>query len=103
MDIAFTEQAYKEVYAKHVGNLKQFHVRSEDHGILPAILKKLDENGWYVTRNWLATLLTVACRLHAKVALDVKDHRTENLCNDAIDAAIQEFKECNGDQGKKDM
>ena len=41
-----------------------------------------------MTCNWLATLLTVACRLHVKVALDVEDRQAENLCNDAIDAAI---------------
>ena len=59
MDITFTEQAYKEVYTKHVGNLKQFHARSEAHRILSVMLKKLDENGQYVTCNWVTTLMTV--------------------------------------------
>ena len=36
----------------------------------------------------VATLLTIACSLHAKVALDVEEHQPETLCNDAIDAAI---------------
>ena len=67
------------------------------------MLKKLDENGRYVTHNWVATLLTVTRRLHVKVALDVEDRLAENLCNDAIDVAIREFEECNGDQGEEDM
>ena len=102
MDVSFTEQAYKEVYTKHIGNLKQFHARSEAHGILPAMLKKLDENGWYVSHSCLATLLTT-CSLHAKVAMDVADHLVEDLGNDAIDVAIQEFEEYNGHQSEEDM
>jgi len=88
MDISFTEQAYKDVYTKHVNNLKQFHARSEAHGILPSMLKKIDENGWYVSHSGVATLLTNTCSLHAKVAMDVEDCLADDLGNDAIDAAI---------------
>ena len=88
MDIAFMEQAYKDVYTKHVANLTQFHARSEAHGILPVMLKRLDKNGWCVSHISVATLLTIACSLHAKVALNIEEHQPETLCNDAIDTAI---------------
>ena len=97
------EQAYKDIYTKHVNNLKQFHARSEAHGILPSMLKKIDKNGWYVSHSCAATLLTHACSLHVKVAMDVEDCLADDLGNDAIDAAIQEFEEGNGHQSEDDM
>ena len=66
------------------------------------MLKKLDENGQYVSHSCLATLLTM-CSLHAKVAMDIADHLVEDLGNDAIDVAIWEFEEYNGHQSEEDM
>jgi len=37
------------------------------------------------------------------VALDAEEHLPETLCNDAIDVAIQEFEEYNGNQSEGDM
>ena len=85
MDVPFTEQAYKDIYTKHVSNLTQFHMRSEAHGILPMMLKKFDKNGRCVSQNCVATWLTLTCSLHVKVALDAEEHLPETLCNDAID------------------
>jgi len=67
------------------------------------MLKKIDENGRYVSHSCAATLLTRACSLHAKVAMDVEDRLADDLGNDAIDAAIQEFEEGNGHQSEDDM
>ena len=52
------------------------------------MLKKIDENGWYVSHSGVATLLTRTCSLHAKVAMDVEDRLVDDLGNDAIDEAI---------------
>ena len=67
------------------------------------MLKKIDENGRYVSHSGVATLLTRTCSLHAKVAMDVEDCLANDLGNDAIDAAIREFEEGNGHQSEDDV
>ncbi|KAG1791059.1 uncharacterized protein HD556DRAFT_1241177, partial [Suillus plorans] len=44
-DISFSGGEYKEVYDKHVANLKKFDARTKEHGILNAILKEINNTG----------------------------------------------------------
>ncbi|KAG1831693.1 hypothetical protein DFJ58DRAFT_736544 [Suillus subalutaceus] len=43
--ISFSGGDYREVYDKHLVNLKKFDTRTKDHGILDGILTELNNNG----------------------------------------------------------
>ncbi|KAG2739269.1 hypothetical protein P692DRAFT_20701713, partial [Suillus brevipes Sb2] len=76
IDISFLYGEYKEAYDKHLANLKKFHVRTKDHGILDGILKEINNNG----------------RIHAKVdAADVGER--DCLLDDEIHNAIHEYQQ----------
>ncbi|KAG1887206.1 hypothetical protein F4604DRAFT_1570919, partial [Suillus subluteus] len=45
VDISFSSSDYKEIYNKHLANLKKFHTRTKDHGILDGILTEINNNG----------------------------------------------------------
>ncbi|KAG1836134.1 hypothetical protein F4604DRAFT_1603108 [Suillus subluteus] len=47
VDISFSSGDYREVYDKHLANLKKFDTRTKDHGILAGILTELNNNGRY--------------------------------------------------------
>ncbi|KAG2135269.1 hypothetical protein DEU56DRAFT_949198 [Suillus clintonianus] len=79
IDISFSCGEYKEAYDKHLANLKKFHVRTKDHGILDGILKEINDNG----------------RIHAKVdPADVGD--ADCLSDDEIHNAIREYQQGSG-------
>ncbi|KIK33404.1 hypothetical protein CY34DRAFT_99662, partial [Suillus luteus UH-Slu-Lm8-n1] len=44
IDIAFSEDEYKETYDKHIANLKKFATLTKEHGILDTIQKDLTNN-----------------------------------------------------------
>ncbi|KAG2748064.1 hypothetical protein P692DRAFT_20649291, partial [Suillus brevipes Sb2] len=75
IDISFSGDEYKEVYAKHLANLNKFNLRTKDHGILDAIQKEINDVG----------------RIHAKAEpIDVADD--DCLSDDEIQNAIEEFQ-----------
>ncbi|KAG1785299.1 uncharacterized protein HD556DRAFT_1450807 [Suillus plorans] len=67
---------YREAYDRHLANLKKFHARMKDHGILNSILTELNNNG----------------RLHAKVdPINVGDE--DCLSDDEIYNAVCEYQQ----------
>ncbi|KAG1850656.1 hypothetical protein F4604DRAFT_1687054 [Suillus subluteus] len=75
----FSSGDYREVYDKHLTNLKKFDTRTKDHGILDGILMELNNNG----------------RLHAKVdPIDVRDG--DCLSDNEINKAIREYQQGGG-------
>ncbi|KAG1789921.1 WD40-repeat-containing domain protein [Suillus plorans] len=74
VDISFSGDEYKEVYAKHLANLNKFNSRTKDHGILDTIQKEINDVG-----------------RHAKAEpIDVADD--DCLSDDDIQHAIEEFQ-----------
>ncbi|KAG1720028.1 uncharacterized protein EDB91DRAFT_1065099, partial [Suillus paluster] len=45
VDISFSSGEYREAYDRHLANLKKFHARTKDHGILNSILTELNNTG----------------------------------------------------------
>ncbi|KAG1852293.1 hypothetical protein DFJ58DRAFT_414880, partial [Suillus subalutaceus] len=76
VDISFSSGDYKEIYDKHLANLKKFHIRTKDHGILDGILTEINNNG----------------RLHAKVD-PIKIGDGDCLSDDEINKAIWEYSD----------
>ncbi|KAG1858495.1 hypothetical protein F4604DRAFT_1684906 [Suillus subluteus] len=86
VDISFSSGDYREVYDKHLTNLKKFNTQTKDHGILDGILMELNNNG----------------RSHAKVDLiDVGDG--DCLSDDEINKAIQEYQQGGGADGSDEV
>ncbi|KIJ11911.1 hypothetical protein PAXINDRAFT_15242 [Paxillus involutus ATCC 200175] len=86
MDVHFSEPTYKDVYDKHVVNLRRFNAQTKEYGILPKMLKRLDANG----------------RLNARVDVKVEASRQTLLPDDAIAAAIREYQERAGENSGDD-
>ncbi|KAH7919168.1 hypothetical protein BV22DRAFT_1051237 [Leucogyrophana mollusca] len=77
-EVSFTEEEYKEVYEKHLANLLKFDEHTRAHGVLPATLQRLHDNG----------------RIHAKVdPIKVDAHC---LLTEAFDDVVREFQSHNG-------
>ncbi|KAG1897496.1 uncharacterized protein F5891DRAFT_982673 [Suillus fuscotomentosus] len=78
-DISFSSGDYREVYDKHLTNLKKFHTQTKVHGILDGILTELNNNG----------------RLHAKVdPINIGDG--DCLSDNKINNAIREYQQVGG-------
>ncbi|KAG2138322.1 hypothetical protein DEU56DRAFT_736455 [Suillus clintonianus] len=45
VDISFSGDKYKDIYAKHLANLNKFNLRTKDHGILDTIQKEINDVG----------------------------------------------------------
>ncbi|KAH7904151.1 hypothetical protein BJ138DRAFT_1019520 [Hygrophoropsis aurantiaca] len=45
-EVSFTEEGYKEVYDRHVANLRKFDEHTRAHEILPTLLQRLHDSGW---------------------------------------------------------
>ncbi|KAG1841650.1 hypothetical protein DFJ58DRAFT_856318 [Suillus subalutaceus] len=86
VDISFSSGDYREVYDKHLANLKKFDTRTKDHGTLDGILTELNNNG----------------RSHAKVdPIDVRDG--DRLSDDEINKAIREYQQGSGADGSDEV
>jgi hypothetical protein len=48
IDIPFTADAYKDVFAEHLQMLDKFEEHTKDHKILPKLLQRLHNNGRYI-------------------------------------------------------
>ncbi|KAG1727146.1 hypothetical protein EDD22DRAFT_961298 [Suillus occidentalis] len=75
-DINFSSAEYKDVYDKHLANLRKFNTQTKAHGILDSILKAINDNG----------------RLHARVdTTDVAcgDYLSDVEINNAIRESLQ--------------
>jgi len=48
IDIPFTADAYKDVFAEHLQMLDKFEEHTKDHKILPKLLQHLHNNGRYI-------------------------------------------------------
>ncbi|KAH7917543.1 hypothetical protein BV22DRAFT_1076729 [Leucogyrophana mollusca] len=44
-EVSLTKEEYKEVYEKHLANLLKFDEHTRTHGVLPAMLQCLHDNG----------------------------------------------------------